>query len=417
MRLEALTAVPSSLGDRVRAMTQPYITLAFALLGVSVFGCLFLGARGFAPVVGIAGVILLPYARISRADWPGIGLLAALILWSALTIIWTPAPNLHVFTAKGLTRLTVLHMAMQLGLCLSFVTAAARLDAAHAKRSLTYLAAGLLAVQALLIEESLSHATVYRAVLAMAHYPPLRLDMTIRAFTQSGHVSAVLAWPLGLGLYRLGRPRAALALALFPPVLLLLLRGFAPTAGLLVSLPVFFLVKTYGRKAVMGLMAVTVAYMLLTPLAMMAVAHFGLYQTYGGHLPPSWSDRLRIWSFVADQLQHSPLRGAGLDASRVFAEVVPLHPHNNPLQLWFELGLPGALLGTAFWAWLLRRIADRSETGRLFAAGASATLTVYMVIGAVGFGLWQEWWLCVGALGMAACVVMGKFVDPPRAAA
>ena len=173
-------------------------------------------------------------------------------------------------------------------------------------------------------------------------------------------------------------------------------------------LPVFLLVRRFGRPAILAMMALTAAYMLLTPLMMLAIDHFGLYAQFKPHLPPSWAERLRIWSFVAHQFVQHPLRGAGLDASRTFPGIVPLHPHNGPLQLWYELGAPGALLGTGFWVWLWLRIAAHAEGARLFASVASATAAVYIVISAVGFGLWQEWWLCVGALAMSVCVVFAK---------
>jgi O-antigen ligase len=217
-----------------------------------------------------------------------------------------------------------------------------------------------------------------------------------------------------MALQRQGRAPLAIVIVAFVPLSMVLLRGFAPTAALVVSLPVFFLVRRFGRPAIMGVMGVSAAYMLLTPLFMLAIEHFSLYAQMKPHLPPSWGERLRIWSFVADQFVHHPFRGAGLDASRIYPGVVPLHPHNGPLQLWFELGAPGGLLGTAFWVWLWRRIADRDEGDRLFAATASATAAVYIFISAVGFGLWQEWWLCVGALAMSVCVVFARSLGGAR---
>jgi O-antigen ligase len=211
-----------------------------------------------------------------------------------------------------------------------------------------------------------------------------------------------------MNLRRQGRWRWALAMAAFVPMSLLLLRGAAPTVGLLFSLPVFFLVLRYGRPALLALMIVNVVYILATPLGMLAVDHLGLYASLRGHLPPSWGERLRIWSFVAERFTLHPFRGAGLDSSRVFPDIVPLHPHNAPLQLWFELGLPGALLGAAFWAWLWRRIGERADQDRLTTAVASATAAVYLTISAVGFGLWQEWWLCVGALAIVLCILFGN---------
>lgn len=188
---------------------------------------------------------------------------------------------------------------------------------------------------------------------------------------------------------------------------MILLRGVAPTVALAISAPTFLLVRRHGPRAVNILGVVTAAYFLATPLAMQAVDHLGLYGRFKADLPPSWADRLRIWSFVAERMTEHPLRGAGLDASRAFPGVL-LHPHNAPLQLWYELGVPGAVLGMLFWLWLWTRIAECVRRDRRHGATAAATATVYLVISAVSFGQWQEWWLCVGAFATALCVLLGK---------
>ncbi len=389
--------------------TQRCLLALFGFLAVFTPICLFLGVRGFAPTVGLAGGASLFLARPSRADWPGVAILLALVTWSVIGLAWTPAPNLHgLGSLKTLTRATVLHLGLQLVLCTALVTAIARLERDTAIKGLTWLSFGLLCGLALLTEEGFSHAAVYQALMAAVH-DFTRPDLAVRALAQGGYVAAVLAWPLGMALHRQGRTKLAFAMAAFVPLSLILMRGSAPTAGLLVSIPAFLLVRRFGRPAILALMAITAAYMVLTPLVMLAIDHFGAYALLKAHLPPSWADRLRIWSFVAEQFVQHPLRGAGLDASRTFPGIVPLHPHNGPLQLWYELGAVGGLLGAAFWVWLWLRIARRDEQGdRLFAAVASAAATVYIFISAVGFGLWQEWWLCVGALTMTVCVAFAR---------
>ncbi len=112
----------------------------------------------------------------------------------------------------------------------------------------------------------------------------------------------------------------------------------------------------------------------------------------------SWSARRAIWRFVADRIYENPLRGWGLDASRSLPEPVPLHPHDGALQLWFELGLPGVLLAALFWAWILWSLARVEARDRTLAAVGAASASAYLVIGALSFGIWQEWWLALGAL-------------------
>ena len=37
-------------------------------------------------------------------------------------------------------------------------------------------------------------------------------------------------------------------------------------------------------------------------------------------------------------------------------EMMPLHPHNNPIQIWLELGIPGALIAAFLIVLMLRRL-------------------------------------------------------------
>jgi O-antigen ligase len=391
---------------------QRFLLGLCAVLAVAAPLCLFLGVRGFAPVVGIAGLLCLPWARPTRQDLGGALILAALVLWAAVTLAWSPAPNLHLpHSLKALSRFTVLHLATQLVFSTALVTAFARLDGLAARQSLGWIAIGFLIAPPLLIEEGLTQARLYQALPALIGRP-IRPDWIPANLAQGGYVVAVVAWPLGVALWRGGRPRLALALAAFAPLSMVVLRGVAPTVALAISLPVFFLTLRSGRRAIKALAAVTAAYILLAPMALLAMERAGLFARLQADLAPSWSERLRVWGFVAERWAQKPLRGAGLDASRIFPDVVPLHPHSAPLQLWFELGLPGALLGTLFWLWLWGRIAACAAHNRLHSATAAAAATVYLVIGAVSYGLWQEWWLCVGAFAMALCVLLGRTLAP-----
>jgi O-antigen ligase len=388
---------------------QRYLFGLCVALAVAVPLCLLLGARGLAPVIGIAGLLCVPWARPTRKDRSGLLILAALVLWAMISATWSPAPNLQTpHTAKALSRFTWLHLAIQLVYGAALVTGLARLDKAGAKNALMTIAFGLLVVLLVLIEEGLTGAKHYQALLTLAHQP-FRPDRVVSNLAQGGYVVAVIAWPLGVALCRQGRPLLALALAAFVPLSMVLLRGVAPTVALVVSLPIFFLVLRRGRLTIRILAAFTAACTLSTPLVMQAVDHLGLFARFKSDLPASWAERLRIWSVISERFANTPLRGAGLDASRIPG--VALHPHNAPMQLWYELGLPGAVLGTLFWLWLWRRIADCSRRDRVHGATAAATATVYLVIGSVSFGLWQEWWLGVGAFATALCVLLGKMLE------
>ncbi len=124
--------------------------------------------------------------------------------------------------------------------------------------------------------------------------------------------------------------------------------------------------------------------------------------------------RVVIWRFTIDHLVQHPWRGWGMDASRempgadddVDVTVVgkdgstrvlqyanlPLHPHNGPLQIWLELGVPGALLLAAI-IWAVIGNLMRGSIGAVDRATGAAAMAGGLVIGAVSFGVWQAWWL------------------------
>ena len=368
------------------------------------------GARGVAPLVALMGILCLPLARPRGKDWIGLGLLAVLALWACISSLWSPADVLHgVHSAKELERFTGFHIALEVLLSGAFVLASARLDESRARKSLNWLGGGLLGLALILIVEGLTKAAIYQWIEAALH-ENMRPDIAVRNVAVGGYIMAALAWPAAVAFWRRGWRWAAGALALSVAFSWIFLRGTTPTLALLASAGVFVAVLRMGRPMIVTLAAVSAIYFLATPWAMLAVEKAGVFAAFHDHLPPSWSARLDIWAFANDHMLQDPIRGWGLDASRMFKGHIPLHPHNSAVQLWFELGALGAVLAADFWVFVFWRIAQDADQ-RLFAATACATATVYLIIGAISFSLWQEWWVCLGAFAMAACVALKRFID------
>jgi O-antigen ligase len=137
----------------------------------------------------------------------------------------------------------------------------------------------------------------------------------------------------------------------------------------------------------------------------------GALQSLRPRLPPSWAARVDIWTFTSARMAEKPVFGWGLDASRMFKGHISLHPHDGPVQLWFELGLPGAILGALIWAFIFWRLAEAARANRLLAAAGCAVAWSAMVIGAFSFSLWQEWWICLVALGFACWMLLSRQLD------
>ncbi len=127
-------------------------------------------------------------------------------------------------------------------------------------------------------------------------------------------------------------------------------------------------------------------------------------------IPDSAKHRLFIWNFVVNKALDQPLIGKGLGASKNIPisasdtieyndyrwSPLPLHPHNNLLQVFLETGLIGLLLFIAlFYKWL-QKISCHIEQKSAFARAAHAALITYYIIGMISFSVWQAWWICTG---------------------
>jgi O-antigen ligase len=376
----------------------------------------FLGARGFAPEVGIAGLLCVPLARPRDTEIAGLILFALLAEWALISAFWSPAPLPHDLHSLG--RFTGLHVAQQVVYCGALIVTARTLPSPLAARALKWMAVGLLLLATILLFESLTDALARKTVERLAGQKPS--DIThweLRAVAQGGYAMAALFWPVSMAL---AAQRRRLMLAAFIVLCLadlVLLDISALILSLLISAVVFFLARWRGRIVALACMAVAVLQTLLVPWLLLWMSRSGLSASLAPHLPKSWSARLRIWDFASTHMAQKPLFGWGLDSSRTFGNRIPLHPHDAALQLWFELGVPGALIGAAIWGFVFWRLVKAAPDRPRFAATGCAVGTVCLTIGAFSFGLWQEWWLCLMALAFAACVVLGRQMDeePARA--
>jgi O-antigen ligase len=154
---------------------------------------------------------------------------------------------------------------------------------------------------------------------------------------------------------------------------------------------------------------------LCAPLVVWAVRESGDYSSIQHAIPLSWSIRMSYWSHAIDWISDKPLRGWGLDASRMFSPGIVLHPHDGPLQVWLELGLVGAVAAAVFWAISLVRLASPAPS--LAKAAVAGSATVYLLFGALNFGVWQEWWLGLGALVVMLAGMLSERPRPPGVAA
>ena len=117
-----------------------------------------------------------------------------------------------------------------------------------------------------------------------------------------------------------------------------------------------------------------------------------------------------------------PWRGAGFGTSARFAETpvaatVPPemrvllgvgHPHNSFLQVWAELGLPGALLAVLALMLTLQRIARLRQPDRAAALGLVAYAAAIAFVEHNG---WAAWWTA----GLGAAITWMRAASPAGA--
>jgi len=140
--------------------------------------------------------------------------------------------------------------------------------------------------------------------------------------------------------------------------------------------------------------------------------------------------RLAIWERVVQVIEEQPLRGSGVGVLRTIEEripagpfagekLVPNHSHNMLLQLWSETGAVGAsllALSILLVAWRLPAPLALGRAGLGLAAVTGGVLATAMV----SFDLWREWWWAAAGLlyvWLSASHVAGSEPLVPRAQA
>ncbi|HEX2815837.1 MAG TPA: O-antigen ligase family protein [Phenylobacterium sp.] len=359
--------------------------LVGAAVMVPAFG--FLWPIQFSGLVALVGLLCLPAVRISDADRPAAIILFAALIWAAVSTTWSP------YHPGKPAHNTVLKLAFELPLYWSAISAARRADPRLRARALEVLAWGCAVFGLVLLEEAVTRAAIYKALHVF--YEPIRPDL---AESNVGHSTFVLGliWPLAAygGPARL-RPWLALAMVVGTGAAAKVFEADAPVIGLMLAPLTALAVWRWPVVAPKVLAGFAAAIFLLMPAAVWAVRHTFDYAALENRLPKTDSLRMDYWSHAIDWIGIHPVRGWGLEASRMFGPGIILHPHNVPLQIWLELGGIGAIAAAAFWGVVLIRLSRPAPS--LAAAATAASAAVYLLFG-VNFGVWQEWWLALGVL-------------------
>jgi len=128
--------------------------------------------------------------------------------------------------------------------------------------------------------------------------------------------------------------------------------------------------------------------------------------------------RLEIWSALSDLIRQKPVLGHGIGTTREL--VVPsdnvywkqetiLHPHNFAIQIWLELGLIG-VVAISFLFWHIMSFIEKIPE-RLLRLIALLNFLAWLTISAVGYGMWQSWWVGLSLSLLLFYMLMNKAIQ------
>jgi O-antigen ligase len=348
--------------------------------------------------------------------------LLVLAIWAATSALWSPVPIKSVETAVFLPVLA------------AAVTVVGRMwqnmSLSPAARCMLGVSTGLIFATLLLGVDLLTDQALTRWVLS--HYPSLSTAIGKHVFVVDGkavHVSeaaanrravivALLAPSLVYYLSRGARSRFSLLAIVLTGVGLLtmftLTQSLSAQVALLGGSLTFIGSRLWPGTARNLLVAAWIATLLAIPAAL--ALHTAGWQD-SDQLPQSARERIIIWNITARETLQHPLTGIGANASgdavrqsdtSADAELAALgrvkftHPHSAYLQVWYELGLPGALFLLFFGLAVLREIERLPPSVAPYAFGQ---FSITAILFASSYGVWQHWLLSSIGLGVMALML------------
>ena len=419
------------------------MTPAFHITGLvtAVILAAFIIAPMTAPALVPAAMGLLGLWHVARRRTPPLPALSLLLVASLATGLFLLANSLWSLSPGSARAVVALYFVLVLGALATVVALRAQTTGALFAISVG-ICIGASVGTAFLCFELLTSQAIRRTIMSFVP--------TIRAKVPEVQVTG--DWVTAMPGYLLNRNAAALALCLWP--MLLLTRHSFPRCK-----PLFFCVAAVAAATVMvsdhetsklalagGAVAFAVSWfslpagralmiagwtaatMLVVPLSALAYSQ-QMYQA--AWLPESARHRVIIWSYVAEQVARAPILGVGVNSTRPLsakardaAEVAPgskylrittSHSHNVYLQAWYETGAIGATLLFTLGLLLLASLKSAPARAQPY---AYATFATAAFVAGSSFSLWAMWLMAAFALAallVAVGIVLAKRSD--RAAA
>jgi exopolysaccharide production protein ExoQ len=385
--------------------TMPAKTLSalcLLILPLSVYA-----PKGEVILLGLASVILLVLtARDKKLTElfrsPLAIVLVIALFWSAASTLWAIVMRDALDTW---TSVTLLFAAIVVS-----VGAARQLNSEERQTVGKWAVWGLWAALALLAMElflDMPLARIFRGYPGGLPYRPQTI------FNASLGMIAIMLWPSVVWLWRQQSKITAGLTILAAFIVIFQGEGDSAKLAVTVTSTLFVLALVAGRNGITVLAALIAVGVLIAPVLPLKVISQAQIETNFPSLKHSALHRIKIWEFTATNIADKPFTGWGLDSSRnipggnntikgskILAETyMPLHPHNGVLQVWLELGAPGAAIFAALVLVCLFGLRDFTRINR---AAAAAALVGALTIVCLSFGIWQNWWIAVlGLMGLS----------------
>ena len=372
---------------------------------------------GFSLLVSFAGLALIYQWRTAKIIGPILIVIALSLLW-----IWirTPVELLRGLfgPVRGWEKLQWLKTTFEFLFSVPIILTAFRLKGSEAVRAARILAVSMALLAILTLTDGISNGHIYAAISA-AIDKPVRPDIAAIRVSINTYTLMMFFWPVILFANYQGWRWISLSLVACLLIAPVTLSANAVSLALVLSGVVFLAAKqwpsrfiTFGKSTAIGLGFLILSF----PLIIFGLHKIGSFDKTAHHLPASWADRVGIWERTTVKFFEKPITGFGFDFSRDW-DSIPLHPHNMALQSALELGAVGLIFLAVIWALILMRI-DKGQTlvvspfynldtrPYFFAAAIS-----YFIIAFVSFGLWQEWFIALGTMLIAACLVVKRALE------
>ncbi len=416
------------------------LAVRFQATLLAVTGAVLVTAPRAAPAFAFAVSALLLAADAGRPrfeNWrrliaePLIAAIAAFLAFALLSAAWSPVP------VDSLSRVGIavaVFASVLLG-ALVVVSSSLRANLLMAGWMLVGISLGLL----YLIHEVVTNQSFLLWLINT--FPELRLPSSMWRVAEQQVVEVhpanlrwniatanILQWAmlLVIAINWRGRTGWGLSAVVLAGVILVTLLSEDMTSKIAIGIALLvFLVAKFAPKISLRIMmlAWVIAVFGAVPLTSAVTS---LVRTHDIDVGTSFGQRLVMWEFVGTQVQKAPVLGLGAassgsqsverpkvsealeEASEPLKRQPLPHPHNLFLQVWYELGLVGAVLFGLIGLAMLRSASQGPPIARPYILAGMAAA---MVIASAKWDLWQSWYLAMLGLLLLSWTTAVRLAD------